>query len=248
MKLPFRNRWLLGLIAAVVVGGVGVSIRAADADETKPLQFHERGCVVGFVSCSADGKRLAYGLWPYPAERELKGAAVVWDIAAGKEIQRIDGPATNGALSPDGKTLAVRIDSSVRLWDVTSGKELAVCEDSKHGACPSEFTFLPDGRTLAGSFWRDDVYLWDVPSGKLRRRFGAKPGGVEFFAVSGDGKSVVAEHYASRVEDYDPRIHQGQKLKDGKVSIAEVTLRLWDADTGEDRGLIADLGGVGHRS
>src|SRR5262249_21694881 len=64
-------------------------------------------------------------------------------------------------------------------------------------------------------------------------------GGVEFFAVSGDGKHVLAEHRATREEKYDPKIHQGIRPRGDLISIVEVSWRLWDVGTGKELGLLA---------
>src|SRR5262249_23507256 len=98
---------------------------------------------------------------------------------------------------------------------------------------------LPDGRTLAGSFWNNDTYLWDAASGKLLRRFGAARGGVESFALAADGKSVLVEHKASRSEPFDPQKHNGQIPRDGLVNVVEVTSRLWDVETGKELCLVS---------
>src|SRR5262249_42667946 len=157
---------LLVLVAAPAFAAPPDAPPAAVAP--KPLRFAERGRVALFLGFSADGKTLAYGLWPYPDQRPAEGAAVVWDVAAGKELRRIEETPLGGALSPDGKTLALRVaDSSVGLWETATGKKLCTCDDSRQSPCPSQFAFLPDGRTLAGSFWNNDVHLWDAASGKL---------------------------------------------------------------------------------
>jgi WD40 repeat protein len=144
----------------------------------KPLHFGQKGSVVTFVSFSADGKALAYGLWPYPENRRrFRGAAVVWDRTAGKEIQRIEAPAVGGALSPDAKIVALRIENSpVSLWDVATGKKIRECEGPKRSPCPSQLAFLPGTRTLAGSFWDEGLSLWDTATGKKIRQMGGPPG------------------------------------------------------------------------
>jgi WD40 repeat protein len=237
---PHKRRIALFLLLVLVAP----SAFAAPGDEPpaavapKPLRFSERGRVALFLGFSADGKTLAYGLWPYPDQR-AEGAAVLWDVAAGKELRRIDVTPLGGALSPDGRTLALRVDDpSVGLWDTGTGKKLFTCEESRQSPCPSQFAFLPDSRTLAGSFWNNDVHLWDATNGKLLRRFGADRGGVEFFSLSADGKRILAEHKAVRIEPYDPQKHQGQLPRGGLVNVVEVTSRLWDVDTGKELALL----------
>jgi hypothetical protein len=209
----------------------------------KVLEFGQAGCAVTFLAFSSDGRRAAYALWPFPDKRNsVKGAAVVWDLAAGKEVRRLSVTAGPGTLSPDGKTLALRVENSgVKLFDADSGKELIECESSRHSACPSQFAFLPDGRTLAGCFWRTDLILWDTATGKVVRRFGVARGGIESFALSADGKHVLAEHFDSRQEVYDPMKHGKQLPRDGMVQITDVTQRLWEVDTGKEVCRLAEM-------
>jgi hypothetical protein len=223
--LSFSLGWVLALAAG------------AGAKET-PLRFGQPGSVVTFVAFSADGKSLAYGLWPYPDSRgAFRGVAVVWDRVAAKEVLRINVAPVNGALSGDGKKLALRVeDAAVGLWDVTTGKKLHDCAESKKGACPSRLAFLPDGRTLVGCFWRDDVYVWETATGAIRRRFGKVPGGgVEHFFLSGDGRRLVADQRTVKWVKYDPSIHRGIP-RGGKINVVVDSRWLWDLTTGKELG------------
>jgi WD40 repeat protein len=65
------------------------------------------------------------------------------------------------SVAPDGKTLAT---GSVKLWDITTGKELATLKGHTDGV-PS-VAFAPDGKTLATGGWDQTVKLWDITIGK----------------------------------------------------------------------------------
>lgn len=202
----------------------------------KPLYFGQKGSVVAFLSFSADGKTLAYGLWPYPEnQRRFKGAVVVWGLTAQKEIQRIEAPPVQGALSPDARIVAVRLQNGpVSLWDVARGKKIRECEGSKRLPCPSQLAFLPGARTLAGAFWDEGLYLWDTATGKMIRQMGGPRGGVELFAVSADGRTILAIHKAVRSVKYDPQLHGRAMPKNGWITISEMSVCLWDVSTGKE--------------
>ena len=80
------------------------------------------------------------------------------------------------AWRPDGKTLAsAGRDATVRLWDTTSGKEIATLKG--HTDKVTSVAWSPDGKNLASTGYDARVRIWEAASGKelavlflLRRR------------------------------------------------------------------------------
>src|SRR5262249_59884765 len=89
----------------------------------------------------------------------------------GRELHRLvvsRDPVYGLAVSPDGKTLATGgLDRTIRLWDVTTGKQTRAWEGSVVSV--SSVAFSPDGRTLASGNLNGGLRLWDPATGKLVR-------------------------------------------------------------------------------
>ena len=63
--------------------------------------------------------------------------------------------------SPDGKTLASGSwDKSVKLWDVSTGRELETLNG--HQGAVFSVSFSPDGKILASGSQDKSVKLWNV--------------------------------------------------------------------------------------
>ena len=103
------------------------------------------------------------------------------DAATGKDLRPLDGLALPpgpplppfhldvAAFSPDGQALALGGAEGVRLWNVSSGKELFVPEDLRK-LHVHRLAFSPDGAALAVYEYRW-IHLWDLKAGKERQVF-----------------------------------------------------------------------------
>ena len=104
-----------------------------------------------------DGMTLAIGA-------NSEGTVKLWDIET-KNISTISGYMSwvrSVALSPNGAILASGSDGEAALWNVATGRPVAILE--KHGATVHSVSFSPDGKMLASS--EATVKLWDVATGE----------------------------------------------------------------------------------
>jgi WD40 repeat protein len=158
-------------------------------------------------------------------------------------LQANGGPIHAVAMAPDGKTLASAGSSLVELWEVDregGGLPTALRQTSSpqnpsliqpvptHQGDILAVAFSPDGKTLASvpgySPFRlptqgESVKLWDLATGRVRVRLAAPAVWVWAVAFRADGQTVTTA---------------GEALPLGK---ARGEVRLWDATTGEPRGM-----------
>jgi WD40 repeat protein len=121
--------------------------------QSKHLSWNPKSSYLTFQF--TDGGKLLAALG---TDKELR----VLDVVSGKEQHRFEdaGWLENAALSPDGRTLAALQvnrhsrgagDTTLRLWDLTTGKELRPAEPWRRLGRSLVLVFAPDGKSLAVS-------------------------------------------------------------------------------------------------
>src|SRR5438128_1503514 len=96
---------------------------------------------------------------------------------------------TSMAFSPDGKVMVSARGGSIRLWDVTAGKETATLDGRSVGIM--SVAISPDGKTLAAGSLAATVQLWDVATAKETALLNGHTGQVGCVAFSPDGKTLA---------------------------------------------------------
>lgn len=156
-----------------VAGGVQ---RAVLAGRTSPYAR---------IAFSPDGRLVA--------SASSKNAVGVWNVADGRQLADLTGHTEEVravAFSKDGLLASASRDRTVRLWDVTTGRQRTAL---KHDSGLTAVVFSPDGKVVATSNWIDNaVVLWDVDTGDRRATLTGKGRGhVENLAFSPDGSMLA---------------------------------------------------------
>lgn len=100
------------------------------------------------------------------------------------------------AFSPGGRWLAAGYGWSkaggVRVWDLTNNKLVAgLGEGTSAEDQITQLGFLPDGSLLAALNFKGTVFIWDVSSKTLVKRFTPASGSPESFDISADGRWLL---------------------------------------------------------
>jgi RNA polymerase sigma factor (sigma-70 family) len=149
-------------------------------------------------SLSADGKLLA------AIRRSRENTMYVWDAATGKELCRVaadSGFAQCLAISPDNKLLAVVdgprsipdsrvLHQYIRLWDITTGKEVRRFGRCSRGYWP--VVFSTDGKMLATSDEDNQIRLWEVATGRQRLHLTGHAGQVGNLLFAENGRTLIS--------------------------------------------------------
>jgi WD40 repeat protein len=186
-----------------------------------PLPGRQEG--VDLVAFSADGRTLVGA--------NAAGTVTLWDLEAGAPRASLAhfGGMNMVVLSPDGKLLATggsRVSpgdgdpsgpgpgagpGDVRLWDLASGRRLAVLPAPASRV--TRLAFSPDGQTLAAATEAAAVTLWDIPRLAPRAELTWPSGPARYIAFSPDGKLLA-------------------------TGGDEEVLRVWDAASGKPRAVL----------
>jgi WD40 repeat protein len=171
-------------------------------DQRSSLEGHE--AQINSVAFSPDGKLLASGSATNFGLKE-KGRPVIklWDLSTDKNVTSLEGHTSwvmCVAFSPSGKVLASGSAddtvhggegvATIKLWDVSSGKNTATL--TGHDARINSIAFSPDGKTLASASNDKTIKLWDIATGKNTVTLKRHTGSVKSLAFSPDGKILAS--------------------------------------------------------
>jgi WD40 repeat protein/serine/threonine protein kinase len=207
---------------------------------------------IGRLAFSPNGRLLAACEDPATAKANwtAQPAVKLWEVASGTELFEIpSGIVEAFAFSPDGSLLAT-LGQDVGLWNTESGRRVATL--SVTGSC---IGFSNDGATLTVASSKE-ISQWDVQSATKTVSY---PGHKDPMAFSRDGQLLAC--YSGRSLElwdwrHDKRVTDlsghGRPIEamafspDGKTVVTgsgDMTLRLWDPKTGQERAVFSSIHG-----
>src|SRR5262249_27272675 len=152
--------------------------------------------------------------------------------------------------SPDGKLLAAGTPGSIRVWEPTTGREVADLSPGK--VLVQALAFAPGGETLAAGTG-EGVQLWDTGRKQLRTTLAGGPVVALAFGAGGKVLATAHEDRAVRLWDLSAAPAPAVRLTlrghvaavsavafspDGRSLVtggADRVVKSWDTDTGQVR-------------
>lgn len=131
--------------------------------------------------------------------RQAASFIQIWDVVSGTYLRTLSGPSAKVirvldgkefAYSPDGKLVAISIDTTIKIWNVETGACLRTLHG--HNAPVSALAYSPDRRWLASGSRDKTIKIWEPESGDCIITMDEHKDGVASIAYSPDGKSLAS--------------------------------------------------------
>ena len=168
-----------------VVVAAATSLQVIDVTTQRSRLYRGPGSQVLATAVSADGRTLA--------ATTNAGEVVVFNVDDG-QMRRLGSHRSGSAgvaFTPDGRRLASSgYDGTARLWDVTSGRMIAVLEG--HDGPVRNVAISQAGTTLATAGHDETVRLWDLETFETRAVLTGHEGAVAAVAFSPDGDRLAS--------------------------------------------------------
>jgi WD40 repeat protein len=148
-----------------------------------PFPAEHKGWVSSIVF-SPDGRLLATG--------SDDSTTIIWDFATRKSLQRIKGLGPS-AFSPDSRRIAVGDNSTVSLWQISTGERLARFHG--HDGLVQALTFSPDGRLVISGGSDRTLKIWDLEQRPVVETLTAHSNWISHIEFSHDGKLLASLNY-----------------------------------------------------
>ena len=171
---------------SIYTSGIGGQLTAWDAT-TGQIRFQgprNAHFMTSAIDVSADGKWVATGEVKEVIATAIICVGTIWNARTGERIREFHDPARPRhqiiqiAISPDtrllaicGKNVKTRNQAEVELWEIKTGKMIAVfrADDSALGMCC--LRFAPDSNSLYGVSATSHVERWNTTTGTLEKAF-----------------------------------------------------------------------------
>ena len=161
----------------------------ASGREVRRVKLPENRIDSAQLSMDADGRLLVAGI----RDKRFR----LWDLTAKKDHEL--GPTSKDfsgvKFSRDGRVVALSDSYTVRLWDVTTLRELPAVKVPNSGASPqidAYITLAEDGKRLVTSGFGTDLIVWETETGKRLANLTGRANMAYNVAFSADGNELTS--------------------------------------------------------
>jgi WD40 repeat protein len=150
------------------------------------------------------------------SERSADGKSThIWDLSANRKMFTVTKRVAEAVLSANGKQLAVSSESdrTLLLLDPATGSTRKVLADGIGGA--ASIAFSPDGATVVGANYDNDIRVWQTQSGELIRKMEDFSGAMFAAAFTPDGRQLVMGGLDETVYIFDAKTFSLQRKLTG---------------------------------
>ncbi|RLS85952.1 MAG: hypothetical protein DWI06_00800 [Planctomycetota bacterium] len=231
------------------------SIKIWDAETSNKVQtLKGHSDSITSISFSPDGKKIASGSY----DSSIK----IWDAETDNKVKTLKGHTeeiTSVSFSPDGKRLLSasgdfgddknKEANNLKIWDLNTGKELAIFNKQKGSVYAA--TFSPDGKKIASGCDDGSIKIWDAETGKELQTLKGHTSWVTSVSFSPDGKKIASGSYDSSLKIWDAATGKEVQTFKGHTSIItsvsfspdgkkiasgsyDQSIKIWDAATGKE--------------
>jgi tricorn protease-like protein len=129
----------------------------------------------------------------------------LWNLKSQKELHGFANPGGTRAVAfdSDGKKLVTGgRNGSVKVWDVTTGKEVPL-EISGHSGLVLAVAFAPDAKTIASASGDNTIKIWNASTGRLTHTLTGHDSTVYAIAYAPTGRHLVSGSWDRSVRIWD---------------------------------------------
>jgi len=227
------------------------TVRVWDVDEYEETRIVKPIVLAGHADAVEDADFSPDEQTIVTADRDR--IAMVWNARTLQQTAKLaeghEYLASTAQLTTDGKRLITSaVDGTTRVWDVSSGVEIAVVVDTGRSAAAA---VSPDGRLVLSGDGEQGAKLWETDTGRLVRALPAHRAELTAVAFSADGKLCCTGESSGRVNVWRTddgtllwsELHHSRKITgvaftaDGKQLLTaslDNTVGRWDVAAGRE--------------
>ena len=212
-----RQLTISGLVGGLMLVSTfaGISeVRRTDA-EAKEISsvaekfFGQNDHEVGLMEAIKAGKLINQSIWkPWVTpETKMQVVSRLRETVYGYQIKTLKHEQIRAiSFSSDGKTIAsASFDGNIKLWDITTGKEIKTLKGNSNGI--TSLRFLPDGKTIISVSYDGTVKQWNVVTGKeiktYKLQVDSNSNQGHSIKLSFDGKTITFTSFDRTVKQWN---------------------------------------------